>query len=332
MIPLESIDSIAKAKEDLKDVERKLWICAYVSRKENPLIDGVGSVLLLICSYYALRKYFTDGAAFPVWVHVVALIAITLCLAILHRPLNRHFTKKAEARCPIHTSSFDPEEIQDMEHLAKISAHGYFKTDKTYQSGPLMALAALLGWVGFYLWFAYGVSLPIPPGCLLYLIVMCVVTSVWFFFTGFCTCQSLLLPLSPEVKTALRNYQKEKREAQRKAELEKAKQKQKEPPAEVKPEPVQKTEESEPAPKKANPAFFRDLPIYQQYREEAKARYGAYSAPSNRRLTDAEKQAYIDKHFSGLYSYSAIEAIEKDPNLSLSQKEDLKTYIQIYGD
>lgn len=57
---------------------------------------------------------------------------------------------------------------------------------------------------------------------------------------------------------------------------------------------------------------------------------GSYSsAPA---MSRAEKQAYIDQNCHGMFSYIGIETIENDPNLTASQKEDLKLHLKIWGD
>ncbi len=57
---------------------------------------------------------------------------------------------------------------------------------------------------------------------------------------------------------------------------------------------------------------------------------GTYSSPPP--MTRAEKQQYIDQHCHGMFSYGGIETIENDPNLTASQKEDLKMHLKIWGD
>lgn len=57
---------------------------------------------------------------------------------------------------------------------------------------------------------------------------------------------------------------------------------------------------------------------------------GSYSSPPP--MTRAEKQQYIDQYCHGMFSYSGIETIENDPNLTASQKEDLKMHLKIWGD
>lgn len=57
---------------------------------------------------------------------------------------------------------------------------------------------------------------------------------------------------------------------------------------------------------------------------------GSYSSAPP--MSRAEKQQYIDQHCHGMFSYSGIETIENDPNLTASQKEDLKMHLKIWGD
>ena len=166
---------------------------------------------------------------------------------------------------------------------------------------------------------------------------MCIITSSWFFFVGFGVGQSLLLPLSREVKTALRDYRSKKKQEkaeaikreQREKALSEAELKKQAKTAETQP----KVEDEQEQVPKNFPAFYRDLPIYKQYLEEARIRSGTASYTNNGRpLSYAQKMDYINDHFSGLYSYHAIESIENDPNLTLAQKEDLKIFLKVYGD
>lgn len=59
---------------------------------------------------------------------------------------------------------------------------------------------------------------------------------------------------------------------------------------------------------------------------------GGYSTVNNNTMSRAEKQEYIDKNCHGMFSYTGIETIDNDPNLTPSQKEDLKTHLKIWGD
>ena len=342
---MENNPILERAKEDLKDIEKKLWIQAYVSRKENPLIDLIASGLLFICSYIALYRYFTKGSPFSFWVHAVAFIGITVCLVIAHCCLNGPLTRKAETLCPITTSDFNTVEINSIESLSKITSRNRFGKFKVYYAGPLTAFFSIVEWIVCYCLLSHLSATSMSYGGILYLVVMCITTSTWFFFVTLLAGQSLLLPLSQEVKTALRKYQKEKKQEAKRlrlAEMEKAKWEQEEKArqkatmeaeATAKAEELQKAEE-ERRKTENSPALYRDLPIYQQYREEARRRYIGYSSSGsyNRTLTYVEKNEYINRNFSGMYSYSAIETIENDPNLSPSQKEDLKTFLMIYGD
>ena len=343
-----SNEILAKAKSDLTNIERKLWIQAYVSRKENPLIDLIGSVLLFGCSYLALHRYFTEGTPFSFWVHAAAFVGITLCISIAHRCLNKQLTCKAERICPITASQFNPEEISDLSQLDKVTSHGYFEKGKTYYAGPLTALVSIVAWIFSFLWFTKFQNLSTPSDCILYLIAMCIATSIWFFMTGLLAGQSLELPLSPEVRSALRKYRKEKKEEAERvhlAELEKAKAEQEEKAraeakakaeaeAKAKAEAEQKEKEAASSNQASAPALYRDLPFYQQCREAARIRYGGSPSPSkyNRTLTYAEKVDYINRKCCGMYSYHGIETIEKDPDLTPSQKEDLKRFLMVYGD
>lgn len=57
-----------------------------------------------------------------------------------------------------------------------------------------------------------------------------------------------------------------------------------------------------------------------------------YSASSNGSLSFAEKEAYILHNCHSAYSTSAINTIENDPNLTASQKAELKDHLFHYGD
>lgn len=49
-------------------------------------------------------------------------------------------------------------------------------------------------------------------------------------------------------------------------------------------------------------------------------------------MSALDKHDYIQTHFGGEYSYGAIEAIDNDPTLTPSQKEDLKIHLRAWGD
>lgn len=334
---MENNPILKRAKEDLKDIEKKIWIQAYVSKKENPLIDLIASVLIFACSFVALYRYFTMGAPIPFWIHAVAFIVITICLVITHRSLNGPLTRKAEALCPITVSDFNIEEINSMEALLEFTSRNHFGKFKPYYAGPLSALISIIAWIFSFLYFSKFANLTVPSGCILYLVMMCIITSSWFFFVGFGVGQSLLLPLSREVKTALRDYRSKKKQEkaeaikreQREKTISEAELKKQAKTAETQP----KVEDEQEQVPKNFPAFYRDLPIYKQYLEEARIRSGTASYTNNGcPLSYAQKMDYINDHFSGLYSYHAIESIENDPNLTLAQKEDLKVFLKVYGD
>lgn len=65
---------------------------------------------------------------------------------------------------------------------------------------------------------------------------------------------------------------------------------------------------------------------------------GSYGSASggyshyNRPLNFSEKEDYILRNCHSAYSWSALEKIENDPNLTAAQKEDLKNHLRIYGD
>lgn len=58
---------------------------------------------------------------------------------------------------------------------------------------------------------------------------------------------------------------------------------------------------------------------------------GSSYSPSSS-LSDADKWKYIQSNCNGLYSYGAMSRIDNDPSLSPSQKEELKSYLKVYGD
>lgn len=55
----------------------------------------------------------------------------------------------------------------------------------------------------------------------------------------------------------------------------------------------------------------------------------SYSSPG---LSYAQKSDYINSNFGGVYSFSAIEYIENDPNLSPSEKQEMIIFLRAYGD
>lgn len=59
---------------------------------------------------------------------------------------------------------------------------------------------------------------------------------------------------------------------------------------------------------------------------------GSYAPTSSAPLDSLDKWEYIRDNCHGMFSWSGIQTIENDPNLTASQKEDLKTYLKIYGD
>ena len=57
--------------------------------------------------------------------------------------------------------------------------------------------------------------------------------------------------------------------------------------------------------------------------------YDTFPEPT---LSSTEKWDYIQNNCDGEYSYGAMARIDNDPNLTPSQKEDLKRYLTVYGD
>ena len=49
-------------------------------------------------------------------------------------------------------------------------------------------------------------------------------------------------------------------------------------------------------------------------------------------MSAMDKHTYIQTKFGGEYSYGAIEAIDNDPSLTPSQKEELKIHLRAWGD
>ena len=59
--------------------------------------------------------------------------------------------------------------------------------------------------------------------------------------------------------------------------------------------------------------------------------YSSYTPPS-KPMDSHEKWVYIRDHCHAMYSPGGLQTIENDPNLTPSQKEELKDYLRIYGD
>lgn len=58
----------------------------------------------------------------------------------------------------------------------------------------------------------------------------------------------------------------------------------------------------------------------------------SYGSSSGGSMSFSEKEAYILHNCHSAYSFSGIQKIENDPNLTSSQKEELKSHLRIYGD
>ncbi len=54
--------------------------------------------------------------------------------------------------------------------------------------------------------------------------------------------------------------------------------------------------------------------------------------PASAPMDSHDKWVYIRDNCHGMYSWGGIQTIENDPNLTPSQKEELKDYLKIYGD
>lgn len=60
--------------------------------------------------------------------------------------------------------------------------------------------------------------------------------------------------------------------------------------------------------------------------------YGGYSGSSSGSMSFKEKQDYILHNCHSAYSTTAMEKIENDPNLTASQKAEMKDHLFYYGD
>ena len=60
--------------------------------------------------------------------------------------------------------------------------------------------------------------------------------------------------------------------------------------------------------------------------------YASSDSYTDSTLSSEDKWKYINQNCHGMFSYSGMQTIDNDPNLTPAQKEDLKTYLKIYGD
>ena len=95
----------------------------------------------------------------------------------------------------------------------------------------------------------------------------------------------------------------------------------------VDPEEQRKAKEAAKKAKERRPAAPSATSSYSGYSGYS----GSYSS-AGKPMSRAEMQSYIDQNCRGMFSYSGIETIENDSNLTASQKEDLKRHLMIWGD
>lgn len=60
--------------------------------------------------------------------------------------------------------------------------------------------------------------------------------------------------------------------------------------------------------------------------------YSGSSSSTSTPMSYGEKEDYITRNCLAMFSYNGIQTIENDPDLSASQKEDLKRHLMIFGD
>ena len=213
----------AQAKKEFSAVEQNIWLQEYVSRRENPIILILYFLSTSICSFVFFRKYFTTGSAYSLWFHVGALIAFLIVFVIIHSILNSIFRKKAMKFCPVEASPYDAEIPSDItaqvaeEDAMLVEYERLKKLDyKGLDVSPYVFLASII-FISAFGYFAWIQQSPIPKGCVLYLVVMCVAFTIYSSVIFALSCQLVGVPLSYEVKESLERTQKSRIKQQEKA-------------------------------------------------------------------------------------------------------------------
>jgi hypothetical protein len=197
-----------KARKEISEAHRNIWIQEYVSRRENPVIAIVYFLLLGGAAYFSFQKYFAQGSTYNFWQHLLALIALRVILGTVHSVLNAIFKKAAGRRCPVEVQTLNPEALPDEDALLS-----EYKQLQNYQakgfnasSFSLLAPVIIVLAYGYFAWF---LKLSVPTGCVTYLVWMCVLLFFYGCIVVICASQSLTLPLSTPVTNWLQNYEKE---------------------------------------------------------------------------------------------------------------------------
>lgn len=200
--------TLTKAQKEISQLDRNIWIQDYVSRRENPVILILFSALLAAGSYFSFQRYFTEGSTYSFWIHLIAPIAMLIVMGIIHSILKRIFTKSAQRRCPVTAKPFDESEVPDADALLAQYKEIQNLPDKGFDMAKFMLLPQIILVLCFG-YFAWLQHLPIPGGCIFYLIVMCVLFFfVYAIMVVSCT-QAISLPVSQDVKDGFAAYEKE---------------------------------------------------------------------------------------------------------------------------
>lgn len=212
-----------QTKKEFSSVEQNIWIQEYVSRRENPIILALYILAVSIGSLIVFTKYFTTGSAYSLWFHIGVLIAFLIVFIIIHSILNSIFRKKAMKLCPVEASPYDAEMPSDItaqlaeedamlaeyERLKKLDYKGFDVAPYVFLT-PIVFILAF----GYFAWIQQS---PIPQGCVLYLVVMCVALTIYSAVLFALSSQLLDVPLSYKVKESLERTQKSHIKQQEKA-------------------------------------------------------------------------------------------------------------------
>lgn len=203
----------AQAQKEFAEIERNIWIQEYVSRRENPVILTLYYLTLAICYFFSFRTYFTTGNTYSFLIHLAAFVALPIVFAILHSILNRIFKKPANRLCPVEAAPFDAANVPDSDALIERYNQMKKRRTKGFNNSNLVFLAPVI-LVLCYGYFAWLQQLPIPSGCVDYLVWQCVLIFFYGSAVAGLSSQSLDLPLSDAVKKELQLYEdgREKRE------------------------------------------------------------------------------------------------------------------------
>lgn len=211
----------AQIKKEFSEVERNTWINAYVSRHENPIMLVLYFLAVSAGSFLVFKNYFTTGSRYSIGYHVVALIAFPIVLISIHSILNAVFRKAAVQCCPIEVplceidmKRFDQAYVAETDAILteynRLNGLTYPGLDLSPYS--LLTPAVFILCFGYFAWIQ---RIPIPEGCVLYLVAMCVAFVIYGYLVVASSGQSLGVPLSYEVKESIERLVKAREKQQK---------------------------------------------------------------------------------------------------------------------